>query len=209
VVQLQLAPAGFGLRGNAAVGHHQRAIGIQQQLVRVHAARTPFGDLLQRRGIAHADQALGILQVGLGGVEVAAVGAFDDMAIEEAVRLDPLPLRILGGLAGAQAHQPVAGAAAAKDHGAVAQRSHAMGARGHIQGLQHLQRPARLRTGLHDANAHLLALHPGRGQRPGGRRRPGRMGGRQRHGSHQAQALQPAAAVQRLFNPRLHPRTRC
>src|SRR2546429_4045391 len=32
VVQLQLAPAGFGLRGNAAIGDHQRAVGVQQQL---------------------------------------------------------------------------------------------------------------------------------------------------------------------------------
>src|SRR2546429_6515562 len=49
-------------------------------------------------------------------VEMAAIGAFDDMAVEEAVGLDPLPLRILGGLSRLQAHQPVTGAAAGEDH---------------------------------------------------------------------------------------------
>ena len=203
VVQAQLAAPGFGLRGNAAVGHHQAAIAVQQQLVRVHAAGAPFGDLLQRLRVAHADQALAVGQVGFGGVELPAVGTGDHVAVEGAVGLDPVPvctaIRV-------QLQQPVAGAAAGKQQAAIGQLGHAVGPCGDGMGLDHLQAVRGGGRGLQHADKQVGPDGPGRS--PAGRLgglRPGARG----PGCQQRHALQPLPARARGgLSHRRHPRSR-
>ncbi|MNV80379.1 hypothetical protein D3C71_1739800 [compost metagenome] len=94
--------------------------------MRVHAAGSPFGHFFQSPAVPHTDQPLAVGQIGFGRVEMAAVTAGNDMAIEAAVGLYPMPLFRLGAARRGQAHQPVTRAAAGKHQTAVAQAAHAM-----------------------------------------------------------------------------------
>jgi hypothetical protein len=145
--------------------------------------------------VAPGDEAGAGVDVGLGGVEPAAVGAGDDVAVERARGVDPVPER-LHAAAGVPAHQPVAGAARGGEQGAIRQHVHAVRARGYFQRVLHGECAAR---GEHADAVAAVFLLPGRGQAQRGTRLG--IG----HGGEAAEQGQRLAAV----NRHQHPRIRC
>ena len=188
VRELEFAPTRLRLGGNAAVGHHQAAVAVQQQLVGVHTAGAPFGDFFQRTRIAHTDQPLAVSQVGLGGVEVLAIMAGNDMAVKSAVSFNPVPLFLTVRV---YAQQPVTGAAAGKQQAAIGQLCHAMCTGGN--GVRMLNAQILIGRGRELQNPHikLCAYGPG-GCESGGVVGVGPTG--QRHAGQDCHALQPLPA---------------
>ena len=104
-VELVIAAVGMGF--DAAIGDdHGAAVGEQRHVVRLHAARRELADLAIAVGrVAHADDALRVRVVVLGGVEQLAVGGEDAMAEEMPVGLRGEPDRLppVGGHGDAEA----------------------------------------------------------------------------------------------------------
>lgn len=138
VCQVDLGAAGFRAGGDAAVGHHHtaRLKAVPHQLMRVLAVGGPLA--LQRQGvrIAQAHPASAGVQVGFGAQEPPAVGAGEEVAVEAAIRAQPMPL---GRLAGRPAQEPVTGSAGGGQQAALGVEAQAMGAGGNVDGRQSLQ----------------------------------------------------------------------
>ncbi len=110
--QVQVTLFTLGRARNAAIGHHQHALRIAHDLVRIHALCGPLRHLGQRACVAHRHPALAGAAVGLGGVEPLPVVAGHDVAVKGACRgllVQPVLLHQLA--LGVQAHQPLAWAA--------------------------------------------------------------------------------------------------
>ena len=163
------------------------------------AKRNPF---LQRQAarLAARDQALAIGQVGLDGVEPAAVRAAQGVAVESAVRRRPQPLRCAAS-AGPQAQQPFPGPAGQRQHAALGLDQQPMRAGGYRLRPAH---PQLARLGAEHADVVLVALLPGGQQLVAQRARLADAPGGEQAGTQPAQGLAAGA-----LSHRRRPRSRC